>query len=192
MSRPESVSSRTASTGFKHRHLQHFVALLFSAREADIDGPLDHLVTHGKLLALFLDPAKEGDGINLGFAAQLCLRIHGGPQEIDRGHARDLNRILHGQEDAGGRALFRVLFQQVLAAKADAPGRDLIARLAREDVGQGRLARPVGAHDGVNFAGADRQGQAFQDLPITGAGMKVPDLKHRYSPDKAQRPGCGA
>ena len=46
MSRPESVSSRMASIGFEHRHLQDLVALALAAREALVEVALGERGIH--------------------------------------------------------------------------------------------------------------------------------------------------
>ena len=70
----------------------------------------------------------------------------------------------------------------VLAVQRDRALGDLIARVARDRVGQRRLARPVRPHDRVRLAGGHRQVHAAQHLAgharrIRHAGVQVTDLK---------------
>ena len=48
--------------------------------------------------------------------------------------------------------------------------------MAHDRVGERRLARAVGAHQGVDLALADGQLEAAQDLLLTGADVEVSDL----------------
>ncbi len=47
--------------------------------------------------------------------------------------------------------------------------------MAQQGVGEGRLARAVGAHQGMDLALGDGQRQALEDLAIPGADFEVLD-----------------
>ena len=51
--------------------------------------------------------------------------------------------------------------RQVFAVIADAAFGDVVAGAARQHIRQRGLARAIGTHDGMHFAGLDRQGQAL-------------------------------
>src|SRR5690606_31642041 len=89
-----------------------------------------------------------------------------------------------GQEQAGAGALVHAHLQQVLAVQVDGAAGDLVLRVAGDRVGEGGLARAVGAHDRVGLPGADGQVHALEDL--LGAlrrldrGVEVLDLEDRH------------
>ena len=60
-----------------------------------------------------------------------------------------------------------------------APAGDLVGRVAEQGVGQGRLARAVGAHEGVELALADDQVDPAQDLGAVDGHVQVLDLEKR-------------
>ena len=65
--------------------------------------------------------------------------------------------------------------------KQDAAAGDLVLGRGQERGGQGGLARPVGAHQGVDLAGADREVDALEDLrgvrDAGGTGPEAVDLR---------------
>jgi hypothetical protein len=82
----------------------------------------------------------------------LALRVHRRLEEGHRGNARNLDRILKCQEQAGGGALARLEFEHADAIEQHFPGEDLIILLAGQHIAERRLARSVTPHDRVNFA----------------------------------------
>jgi ABC-type branched-subunit amino acid transport system ATPase component len=90
-------------------------------------------------------------------AARLALRIHRGAHEGHHRHARNLDRILEGQEQPGRRARCRLQRQNGRADQRRAAARDRIAFAAGQHIGERGLARAVRAHDGVHFAGGNGQ-----------------------------------
>ena len=63
----------------------------------------------------FANQLEELHRVELALAARLALRIERGAQEVGVVHARDLDRVLEGEEHAFGGALFRLQRQQVAA-----------------------------------------------------------------------------
>ena len=59
MSRPESVSSRIASFGIEHGHLEDLVALLFAAGKAFVDGPVEQALVDVQDVHLLADQLQE-------------------------------------------------------------------------------------------------------------------------------------
>src|SRR4029453_6331288 len=94
------------------------------------------------------------------------------------------DRVLHGQEHAGPGPLVGGHVQDVLALERHlAPGH-LVAGVAGQGVGQGRLAGAVGAHQGVDPPGLDGQGDTPQDLLVLHVDVGVLDhqgrIRHRF------------
>ena len=78
-------------------------------------------------------------------------------------------------------------------ARQDAPGGHPVGRVGEQRVGEGRLARAVRAHQGVQRAGFDRQGHAAQDLVVVDRDVQVVDLEGGDvgRPDFASGRGAG-
>ena len=115
MSRPESVSSMTQSARLEERHLQDLVPLLLAAGEAGVERAAEHFLSHLKLFGDLAHLPHEVGRRQLAEAARLPLRVERGLEERHRRHARDLDRVLEGEEDAGGGAFVRRQREQVLA-----------------------------------------------------------------------------
>ena len=71
-------------------------------------------------------------------------RLHRRAQEVRDRDARDLDRILEREEDAGARALVDLHFQQVLALEEDLAVGHLVGRMAGQYLGERALAGAVG------------------------------------------------
>ncbi|ODN71252.1 hypothetical protein A6302_01449 [Methylobrevis pamukkalensis] len=169
-----------AELGLEQRHLHDLVALLLTAGKADVERALQHLGRDVEPARGLLDEAHEVRRRDLALAARLALGVEGRLQEGHGGDARDLDRILEGEEEARRRALVRPHLQDRLAVEQDVAFGDLIVVLARQDIGQGRLAGAVRAHDGMDLAGLHDEVDALQDLGAVfgDAGMQVLDLEH--------------
>ncbi|MCY1242958.1 hypothetical protein D9M72_559580 [compost metagenome] len=157
--------------------LEDLHALLLAAGEAFVDVALREVRVDAQLLHGSLDVL--GPGTQLG-----SLAVDGGlggPQEVGHADAGDLHRVLHGQEQAGAGALVHGHGQDIFAIQRDGAAGDVVARVAGNGRRQRGLARAVGAHDGVGFAGPDGQADALQDLLGAllrlNADVQVLDLK---------------
>src|SRR5690606_37018244 len=84
-------------------------------------------------------------------------------------------RVLHGQEQPGLGPLPRRHGQDVLAVHRHRAPRDLVAGTAHDHVGQGGLAGPVGAHDGVHLAALHGEVDAGEDRLAVDAGLEAGD-----------------
>ena len=102
--------------GFEHGHLEDLVALLFAAGEAFVDRALEQVVRQVEQLHLLLDQREELHGVELGQALVLADFVERGLEEVGAVHARNLDRILEGEEHAFAGALLGVEVEQVLAA----------------------------------------------------------------------------
>ena len=101
-------------------------------------------------------------------------------QEIGVVHARDLDRVLEGQEHALAGPLVGRHVEQVAPEIADAALGDLVTLAPGQHRRQGRLAGAVRPHDRVHLARRDREVDPLQDLaPIIGEPrMQVFDFEH--------------
>ena len=153
MSSPESVSSRIGEPRLEHEHLQNLVALLLAAGETFVHATGEEALVHVHDLHLLAHEREEFERIDFGQAAMLARGIQRGLQQVDVVHARNLDRVLEPEKHAFVGALFRRQRQQVAALESHFPARDLVARAARQRVGEGALAGAVRPHDRVHLAG---------------------------------------
>src|SRR5690606_11764435 len=94
----------------------------------------------------------------------------GRAQEVRHRHTGDLDRVLHGEEEAGAGTLVDLHLQEVLAVEQHLTLGHLVGRVAGQRVGERRLARPVGAHDRVDLAAVDGEVDALEDRLRTVRG----------------------
>ena len=97
-------------------------------------------------------------------------------QELDDRDAGDGLGVLKGEEDPSARALVGRPFGDVLAVQKDLATGDRVARVAHDDVGQGRLPGAIRAHQGVDFAFAHDEVDAAQNRRALRLGVKVAEL----------------
>ena len=104
---------------------------------------------------------------------------HGLAEELGDRHALDRLWVLEREEQARlGPGVGRPV-SDVLALEEDRPAAHRVGGVAEQGRGQGGLARPVGAHEGVDLAGADDEVEAGQDLGIAGGHVKRAELEER-------------
>ncbi|QTK78264.1 hypothetical protein AT6N2_C0352 [Agrobacterium tumefaciens] len=169
-----------AELRLQERHLQDFSALLLTSGETDVERTLQHLHVDLQIAGCFLDAADEIRRRQLGLAARLALLIHRNLEELHGGNTRNFDRILEGKENALGRALGGIQFQNAFAVIKNVTGGDFIVLTARQDVGQRRLAGTVRPHDGSNLTSGNLQVETLDDLGF-GIGdlcVQVDDFKH--------------
>ncbi len=161
--------------GLEHRHLQDLGPLLLAAAEAIVEvapgeGVIDLEHGHGLAQGLAEDrdrhalgrrrqhPAVRGSGLGLD------PRVERGPQEVGNGHTWDCDRILEGEEQAKPAAFIGFHLQDVLALEKRLTLGDFVVGMTHQGIGEGALATPVRAHDGVNLARVDGQVETLEDL----------------------------
>src|SRR5260370_25865435 len=164
--------------GIEHRHLEDLVALLLAAGEPFVDRAAGEALVHLHQLHLLLGQRKEVHRVQLLLATALAERVERGPQEIQITDAGDLHRVLEGHEDAGHRTLLGREGEQVPPLVEDLAFGHLVGLAPGEDLGEGALARPVGAHDGVHLARVDLQVDAAENPLVADLGVQVLDAQH--------------
>ena len=118
-------------------------------------------------LHLLGEHAEELDGIVLRQAEGAAPLVDGEAEEVRVRHARDLDRVLEGEEDALLRAVLRLEVQQVLSiAILRGAARHLVRRVAHEHLGEGALARAVRPHDRVHLAALHLEVDALEDSVV--------------------------
>jgi hypothetical protein len=151
--------------------LQGLVLLLLAARQVDVEGPIDEPGIERQALGLGPDVGVDRDGVATAGAGR---RLQ---QRVER-HAGHLGRVLQGEEQSGLGPLPRFEPQHVDAVERHGPSQHLVAGAAHQDVGQRRLARPVGTHHRVHLARPHSQVDAAQDLLARHPGAQPGDLEH--------------
>ena len=117
-----------------------------------------------ELLALHLQAGAAGDA---------------GAQKARQRHARNLDRGLEAQEQAGARALVGGELGDVLAVKDDAAVVDRVNGVAHDQVAEGGLAGAVGSHQNVGLAGGDVEVDVVEDGLLVHGGGQTFDGKQR-------------
>ena len=95
------------------------------------------------------------------------LAVDGGlgrPQEVAHRDAGDLDRVLHGEEEAGSRPLVDAHREDVLAIERHRATRDGVLGVPGHAVGQGGLAGAVRTHERVRLPRLHGQVDPAQDL----------------------------
>jgi hypothetical protein len=161
----------------QQRHLEDLHALLLAAGESLVEVARGEVARHvGQLhrRLRLLAEVLERDGL---LATALAVGVDDRAQVLGDRHAGNGDRVLEGHEQAHAGALVGVGLRDVLAVEDDLPLGHLEVRVAHDGVGQGRLARAVGAHQGVELARADVQVHALEDLLLPGRDVQVLDLE---------------
>ena len=160
MSRPESVSSRIAICGLSSSSWAISCRFFSPPEKPSLTERCAERRVQVELLERVVDVLDPGAELR-GLAVEGGL---GGAQEVRHRHARDLDGVLHGQEEPGAGALVDGHRQDVRAVEGHRATGDGVLRVAGDGVGQGRLAGPVRAHDRVGLAVLDGQRDALEDL----------------------------
>ena len=153
--------------GLEQLHLKDLQALLLAAGEADVDVTLGEVGVHAQVFhggLHLLDPRTQGGSLAIDSGL-------GGAQEVGDGHARNLDGVLHGQEQASLGALVDAHVGDELIVEPGFTGGDLVVGVTGEGVGHGGLTGAVGTHDGVDFAGVDGEVDALEDFLGTLGGL---------------------
>ena len=164
---------------FQQRHLQYLVALLLAAREAHVERAPHHAVVDAERRPLRLDQLEELHRVQFLLAAMPAAGVDRGLEEGGTPHARNLDRVLEGEEDAGERPFLDAHGQQVRAPPGYRAAGHRVALAAGDHVGQRALAGAVGPHDRVHLALVQRQVEAVQDRLAVGGRVQVFDRQHR-------------
>ena len=115
------------------------------------------------------------------FGASPRMAVAAVRRKLDDRDAGHLDRVLHGQEQAGAGPLVDGHREHVLAVEGDRAAGDGVLRVAGDRVGQGGLAGAVGAHDGVGLARPARSGRRPRRISSVAVGLdgdvQVADLE---------------
>jgi hypothetical protein len=139
--------------------LHDLVPLLLAAGEALVDVALGEVRVHAEALHRPLELGRPGTQLR---RLTIDRRLRG-TQEVRHRHTRHLDGILHREEQPGAGALVDRHAQHVDVVERHRTAGDLVLRVARDGVRERRLARAVGAHDGVGLPRPDGQRDTGQD-----------------------------
>ena len=187
MSRPGVGLVEHGELGLLERHLEDLHALLLAAGEAVVDVAARELLRDVRELHRGLDRLAELLQRDRLLAARGAVRVDDHAQVLRGRHARDRDGVLEGHEQAGDGALVRIGLRDVLAVEEDLALGDVEVRVAHDHVGQGRLARAVRAHEGVELARADVEVHAAQDGLVPCAHVQVADLEVSHGLPKSAK-----
>jgi hypothetical protein len=116
--------------------------------------------------------------VDFRFPAFPAERVERGLEQVGIVDARDLDRVLEGEEHAPACALLRLEREQVLAEPGRAALGDVVAGASGQHVRERALARAVRSHDRVHLAGLHLEVQALEDLAGADLGVEVADAEH--------------
>ena len=142
------------------RHLHDLVALLLAAGEPLVEVAVDERRVHPEPLG----PLHRGEAqLEHGQVDALACRQRLA-QELDDRDAGNLLGVLEGEEHARLGPFVGRPVADVVAVEGDRPRRDLVLGRPHQRRRERALAGPVGAHHGVDLAGADGQVEAANDV----------------------------
>ena len=158
---------------FEHCHLEYLVALLLAAAETLVHAAVGELRIELHYLLLLAQQLQKLGCFHLGKALSLALLVDGGFHEVGHRHSSYLDRILEREEKSLVRTLLGLHREQVLAVEAGLALSDLIEWIAGEHSRKGRLARTVGAHNGMGLTRSNAEIDAPEYLFASYGGMKI-------------------
>ena len=121
---------------------------------------------------------EEVAGADLGLASGPAHRVQRRAQEVHVVDPWDLHRVLEPDEHTGRSARFGLHGEQISPLEG---GRatDLVAIAPRKGVRKGALARPVGAHHGVDLTRPDLEVEASEDRGTADRGGQILNVQHQ-------------
>lgn len=149
--------------GFEEGHLQDFEAFFLAAAKADVNVAGEEVFGDVQLVHFAAAGFEEFERVEFWQATRGAVGVDGGTEELRGVDAREFHRILEGEKQAAARAFVGFQLQQVGAVQRGLAVGDGVAIAPRQRIAQRAFAGAVGAHDGVDFARVDREGEAFQD-----------------------------
>src|SRR5690606_11145681 len=96
--------------------------------------------------------------------------------EVAQAHTGDLGRVLETLQEAESGAFVDREIENLDTVELRRPA-DLVPGLAGQNMTEGRLARSVRTHDGVDLAQRDLDVQTLQDLLVGDAGTEAGHAK---------------
>ena len=132
MSRPESVSSSSASFGSSTTICRISLRFFSPPEKPSLTPRLRKLSSICISFILSLDQRQELEGVEFRLAALLADGVQRGLQQVGVVDAGNLDRVLEREEHAGAGALLGRQREQVLPEVVDGALRDLVARAAGE------------------------------------------------------------
>src|SRR4051794_1522173 len=172
-----------AQPRLQQRHLQNFVALFLAAGKPDIDTAAEHVLVDPELARDLVHALHELGHQEFGLAARLALRVERRAQEGHGGNAGNFERILEREKKSLGGALVGCEGENVLAVEQHLALGDDVIGLAGEHMCEGRLARTVGTHYGVDAAPADRKLEPIEDILAVDLDVQVFYFQQMHSND---------
>ena len=138
----------------EHRHLEDLAALLLAAGESLVDRARGELPVDLEQVHLLVEPLVIGRGVQ--FLALAKAGLEGGADEVGDADPGDLARVLEGEEKSRPGAFVGLHPEDGLPVQQDVAAGDRVVGMPGDGLGQGRFARAVRAHEGMDFAAARR------------------------------------
>lgn len=147
----------------------------FATRESLVQVAVDECGVHSETL----HPIHRGKTKFENRKVDALARRQRLTQELQHRDAGDFLRILETEEDSTLGTLGGGPVRDAVALVTDRAAGDFVSRGSKQGVGQGGLSRTVGAHDRVNLALSNGEGEAAKDVVITlhGLGVHIVDAQ---------------
>ena len=156
---------------FQHGHLEDFVTFLLATTEAFVHTAVGQLAVQlhdSTFLAHQFQELAGGEG---GLTSVLALFVHGCTHKVHHAYAGNLHGVLEGEKDALVRTVFGTHLQQVLTVEGYASLGHFVGGMPHEHIAQSALTGTVLSHQGMYFAIANGEVDAFQYLFAIDTGM---------------------
>src|SRR5699024_6969789 len=105
-------------------------------------------------------------------------------QEVRHGHARHLDRVLHGEEQSRTSTLVHTHLEDVLTVEQNLPRGHRVIGVSRDGVRQRRFPGAVRPHDRVHLTTTNREVHALEDLLAAlfrvNGGMQILDFQRGH------------
>ena len=169
--------------------MEDFAALFLAAGEAFVDRAGGELPVDLQEVHLGVEAFVVGGGVE--FLALGHAGLDGGAEEVGDGDTGDFARVLEGEEEAGAGAFIHFHGEDGFAVDEDVAAHDGVVRVAGNGFGEGGLAGAVGAHDRMDFAGADGQRKALDDRAVTEVDVEIQDCELAAHRERESEGGAG-
>ena len=187
MSSPESVSSRMASRGSSSDSWRTSLRFFSPPENPALTDRLRRAGSISRRAMCSLARARNSMAPISGCAALASQGVQRRAEEVHVADAGDLDRVLEGEKEPRRRPLLGGHAEQVDTVERDRAGH-VVPFPPGQDVGQRALARPVGAHHGVDLPGADGEVEPAQDARSAHRGGQALDAQHQpTAPSRLRR-----
>ena len=163
----------------QQRHLQNFIALLFSAGEAFVHTPLQKGWIHLDHVQTLAHVIFEIEGIELLQTLLLPPGITGNAQKLEIADTRNFNGVLETEEHPKSRTLLGIQLQKISSAVTNAATGHAISGMPCQHLGQGAFATAIPTHHRMDLASPHLQIDPFEDGLVLNGSVQIIDIEQQ-------------